>query len=183
MPDELLDIVNDDDIVLNQEMRSVVHQRGLQHRGVHVFLFTRDGKLLVQTRSKDRVASPSALDCSVSEHVKAGEDYLDAAIRGMREELGVEGIDVQPLITFRMVYGPNDNEISRLYQGIVNPQSIRFDPLEIERIEYHSLPELRALMKRGNIAFSYWFEQLIKWSHGESSEMNILKTHSDAHLF
>ena len=85
MADELLDIVNNEDIVTGQEMRSTVHQLGLQHRGVHVFLFTRDGKILVQKRSADRAASPSALDCSVSEHVKAGESYLDAAMHERRD--------------------------------------------------------------------------------------------------
>jgi isopentenyldiphosphate isomerase len=178
MSDELLDIVNDQDVVTGQQMRSTVHQLGLQHRGVHVFLFTRDKKMLVQKRSADRVASPSALDCSVSEHVKAGEDYLSAAMRGMREEMGLEGIEIQPLVTFRMIYGPNDHEISRIYKGMVDPRSVRFDPVEIEKIGYHSLSELRALMRRGDVVFSYWFEQLIKWSQGESSAMNILTTHS-----
>lgn len=181
--DELLDIVNDEDIVVGQEMRSVVHERGLQHRGVHVFLFTRDGKMLVQKRSADRAQYASQWDCSVSEHVKAGEDYLSAAMRGVKEEMGVEGIEIQPLITFRMLYGPNDNEISRLYQGFVDPRLVRFDPLEIEKIEYYSLSELRALMKSENLIFSYWFQQLIQWSQGEASAMNILTTHSDAHLF
>ncbi|MBI5944081.1 MAG: hypothetical protein HY864_06910 [Chloroflexi bacterium] len=67
--DELLDIVNDEDIVIDQQMRSTVHQLGLWHRGVHVFLFTPDNKLLIQKRSADRASSPSLLDCSVSEHV------------------------------------------------------------------------------------------------------------------
>src|SRR5690606_41586717 len=93
MTEELLDIVDDNDHVIGQESRTIVHQRGLQHRGVHVFLFTDDGKMLIQKRSADRAASPSLLDCSISEHVKAGEDYHDAAIRGMKEELGVEGIE------------------------------------------------------------------------------------------
>ena len=71
--DELLDIVSDEDIVTGQEMRSTVHQLGLQHRGVHVFLFSEDGKMLIQKRSADRASSPSMLDCSISEHVQAGE--------------------------------------------------------------------------------------------------------------
>jgi isopentenyldiphosphate isomerase len=91
MAEELLDIVDDNDIVLGREPRSTVHKVGLQHRGVHVFLFTTDGKMLVQKRSADRASSPSMLDCSVSEHVKAGESYREAAIRGMKEELGLEG--------------------------------------------------------------------------------------------
>ena len=94
MPDELFDVIDEEDKVIGQEMRSVVHQRGLWHRGVHVLLFIQDEKLLVQQRSKDRVHSPLALDCSVSEHVKAGEDYFTAAVRGLQEEMGVEGIEL-----------------------------------------------------------------------------------------
>jgi isopentenyldiphosphate isomerase len=163
MTDELLDIVNDEDIVIDQQMRSIVHQLGLQHRGVHVFLFTRDGKMLVQKRSADRVASPSALDCSVSEHVKAGESYLDAAIRGMKEEMGVNGIKVDPLVRFRMNYGINDNEISTLYKGVVDPDKVKFDPVEIEEINYYRVDELQEMIQEGNIKFCGWFVELLNW--------------------
>ena len=98
MPDELFDVVNEEDVVIGQELRSIVHQRGLWHRGVHVLLFTREGKLLVQQRSKNRPHAPLALDCSVSEHVKAGEDYLTAAMRGMKEEMNVEGALKRPSV-------------------------------------------------------------------------------------
>jgi isopentenyl-diphosphate delta-isomerase len=171
MPDELLDIVNDEDIVTDQQMRSAVHQLGLQHRGVHVFLFTQDGKMLVQKRSMDRAASPSMLDCSVSEHVKAGESYLDAAVRGMKEEMGVEGIEIKPLVKFRMNYGVNDNEISTLYEGMVNPDKVKFDPIEIEEINYFSVDELQGMIKEGNIKFCGWFVELLNWYLGKSTKM------------
>jgi isopentenyl-diphosphate delta-isomerase type 1 len=161
--DELLDIVNNEDIATGQEMRSTVHQLGLQHRGVHVFLFTRDGKILVQKRSADRATSPSALDCSVSEHVKAGESYLDAAIRGMKEEMGVDGIEIKELVKFRMNYGANDNEISVLYEGIVDPATVKFDPIEIEEINYYSVDELQEMIESGNVKFCGWFVELLNW--------------------
>jgi isopentenyl-diphosphate delta-isomerase type 1 len=169
MTDELLDIVNDEDIITGQEMRSAVHQLGLQHRGVHVFLFTADGKMLVQKRSADRVASPSMLDCSVSEHVKAGESYLEAAVRGMKEEMGVEGIEIKPLVKFRMNYGINDNEISTLYEGIVNPVNVKFDPIEIEEINYYSVQELQKMVTEGKVKFCGWFVELLNWYSGKSS--------------
>jgi isopentenyldiphosphate isomerase len=173
MSDELLDIVNDEDIVTGQKTRSTAHQLGLQHRGVHVFLFTPDGKMLVQKRSADRTASPSALDCSVSEHVKAGESYLDSAIRGMKEEMGVEGIEIKPLVKFRMNYGVNDNEISTLYEGMVDPAKVKFDPVEIEEINYYSLVELQEMIKAGNVQFCGWFVELLNWFVGESTKMNL----------
>lgn len=180
--DELLDIVSDEDIVTGQEMRSTVHQLGLQHRGVHVFLFTQDGKMLVQKRSADRAASPSALDCSVSEHVKAGESYLDAAMRGMKEEMGVAGIEISPLITFRMNYGINDNEISTLYTGEVNPENVRFDPVEIEEIGYYSIDGLSAMMQNEKTKFCGWFVQILNWYLGKPSEMKILTEYGSRHL-
>ena len=178
MSEEMFDIVNDDDMVIGQERRSVVHQTGLQHRGVHVFLFTPEHKLLVQQRSKDRQASPSSLDCSVSEHVKAGEDYLSAAHRGLKEELGLENVDLKPIITFRMNYGPNDNEISRLFEGqLADPSRVRFDPLEVESIDYFSLDELQRLRAEGKRPFSRWFKQMMLWIGGKPSELKITSTH------
>jgi isopentenyl-diphosphate Delta-isomerase len=171
--DEFLDIVNDEDLVVGQEMRSTVHQLGLQHRGVHVFLFTNDQKMLVQKRSADRTAAPSSLDCSVSEHVKAGENYLDAAMRGMKEEMGVEGIEIKPLIKFRMNYGVNDNEISTLYMGVVDPANVKFDPVEIEEIYYYNLDELQEMHNRNEVKFCGWFVELLNWYSGKSTQMKL----------
>jgi isopentenyldiphosphate isomerase len=173
--DELLDIVSDEDIVIDQQMRSTVHQLGLQHRGVHVFLFTQDGKMLVQKRSADRTASPSALDCSVSEHVKAGESYFDAAMRGMKEEMGVTGIEINPLVTFSMNYGLNDNEISRLFEGTVDTDKVKFDPVEIEEIGYFSIDEIRKMMEEGSFKFCRWFIEILNWYVGNPSKLSVLK--------
>ena len=175
MPDELFDVIDENDNVTGQEMRSVVHQHGLWHRGVHVFLFTDEGKLLVQQRSGDRVHAPLALDCSVSEHVKAGEAYHAAAIRGLKEEMGVQGIELEPLIKFRMNYGPNDNEISVLYRGSANPAAVRFDPVEIERVDYYSINELQGMLGDKNHKFSYWFEQILQWYFGNPSALQVLE--------
>jgi isopentenyldiphosphate isomerase len=178
--DELFDIVNENDVVTHQALRSVAHARGLWHRGVHIFLFTREGKMLIQLRSKERAQYPSEWDCSVSEHVKAGESYHEAARRGLKEELGMEGIRLQPLVRFRMNYGPNDNEISTLFKGLVDPAGVRFDPVEIERVDYYSLSELQVLMQAGKTPFSKWFVQLLDWLYGLPSEMKIIETLSES---
>lgn len=174
MTEELLDIVDDNDHVIGQESRTIVHQRGLQHRGVHVFLFTDDGKMLIQKRSADRAASPSLLDCSISEHVKAGEDYHDAAIRGMREELGVEGIEIERLTKFRMNYGMNDNEISELYQGVVNPELVQFDPVEIESVVYLSMDELRRVLQEQRPLLCGWFVEMLDLYFNGRGKMQVM---------
>lgn len=175
MADELLDVVNDEDIVIGQEMRSTVHRNGLQHRGVHVFLFSEDGKMLIQKRSADRASSPSMLDCSVSEHVQAGESYLEAAIRGMKEEMGVEGIDLKPLVTIKMEYGPNDNEISRIYEGRINPEEVRFDPVEISQVSYMGLEEIKDGILNQKGIFCGWFVEIMNWYFHKPTKLIVLE--------
>jgi isopentenyl-diphosphate delta-isomerase type 1 len=179
MSDELFDVVDEEDKVIGQETRSIVHQRGLWHRGVHVLLFTHEGKLLVQQRSRDRVHAPLALDCSVSEHVQAGEDYFTAAQRGLQEEMGVEEIELEALIKFKMNYGPNDNEISELYRGRVDPTKVKFDPVEIERVDYFSLAELEEQLENKDANFSYWFGQILHWYLGKASALEVLVSYAD----
>jgi isopentenyldiphosphate isomerase len=182
MSDELLDIVDDDDLVTGQNMRAVVHQRGLQHRGVHIFLVTPEGKLLVQQRGKHRGTSPLALDCSVSEHVKAGEGYPEAAARGLAEELGIRHANFHALIKFKMDYGPTDSEICQLYEWIVDPALVHFDPFEVEGIACYSLDDLETLIRNGKVAFSGWFVQLIHWYLGKPSELQVLKIYTRKRL-
>jgi len=175
MSDELLDIVDDTDLVIGQELRAVVHTRGLQHRGVHIFLVTTDNKLVVQQRGWQRETSPLALDCSVSEHVKAGETYRKAAIRGLAEEMGIQDANIQVLIKFKMDYGPNDREICQLYEGRIDPDRVRYDPVEVERINCYSLDELEELIRNGQVAFCGWFVQLIAWYLGKYSKLQVIK--------
>ena len=174
MADELLDVVNDNDEVIGQAMRSVVHQKGLQHRGVHVFLFNEQSEMLIQKRGADRANSPSLLDCSVSEHVKAGESYLEAAMRGLKEEMGVEGIEVQPLGKIQMEYGPNDNEISVIYQGKVDPSQVRFDPEEISEVKYMSLNEIREGIIKEKKIYCGWFVELMNWYFGRATKLKVM---------
>jgi isopentenyl-diphosphate delta-isomerase type 1 len=178
--EELLDIVAENNQVIGQEKRSIVHQSGLWHRGVHIFLFTPEQKLVIQQRSRHRRQSPGALDCSVSEHLKAGESYLAGAIRGLEEELGIKQAPLRRLVQFKMDYGPGDNMISTLYEGTVDREAIQTDANEVERIIYHSISETEELLAQGEVLYSRWFEQLLLWYVGKSSDIQVIDNPQDA---
>ncbi|MBV6395030.1 MAG: Isopentenyl-diphosphate Delta-isomerase [Anaerolineales bacterium] len=175
MTEELFDIVDDTDNVIGQAARSDVHRSGSLHRGVHLLLFDSAGCLLIQKRSADRRQYASLWDCSVSEHVKAGESYLEAAIRGAKEELGVDAHALRPLFKFRMEYGPNDNEISVAYEGEVDPARVRFDAEEVGEVAYVGLVELSARMRRRPQEFCKWFLEIMKWHRRRPSALNVLQ--------
>jgi 16S rRNA (adenine1518-N6/adenine1519-N6)-dimethyltransferase len=88
-PDEVFDIVDARDVVVGREFRREIHRRGLLHRAIHIFWLRADGQLCLQRRSFAKDNCPGLLSSSCAGHVDAGEGYLPAAVRELREELGV----------------------------------------------------------------------------------------------
>ncbi|MEM6822532.1 MAG: NUDIX domain-containing protein [Verrucomicrobiota bacterium] len=89
-PDELFDVVDNNDQIIGQQPRSVVHAQGLFHRAVHILVFNKKDEVLLQLRSSTKDRHPNTWDSSAAGHVDAGEDYLTAASREFAEELGTE---------------------------------------------------------------------------------------------
>lgn len=90
MAEEIFDVVDERDRVVGRATRREVHARGLRHRAVHLLVYNDAGEVFVQRRSMSKDRHPGKWDSSASGHVDAGEAYLEAAARELREELGVE---------------------------------------------------------------------------------------------
>jgi len=88
-PDEVFDVVDRNDVVVGREFRREIHRRGLLHRAIHIFWLRADGRLCLQRRSYAKDNCPGLLSSSCAGHVDSGESYLVAAVRELREELGV----------------------------------------------------------------------------------------------
>jgi isopentenyldiphosphate isomerase len=89
MPEEIFDVVNENDEVIGQQPRKEVHRRGLRHRAVHVLVFNQRGEIFLQKRSLKKDMAPGKWDSSSSGHLDTGEDYDTCALRELREEIGL----------------------------------------------------------------------------------------------
>ena len=88
--DEIFDVVDANDCVTGQATRASVHANNLLHRAVHIWIVRANGDVLLQKRSHRKDQYPSTWTSSASGHVDAGEDYEQAAIRELDEELGLQ---------------------------------------------------------------------------------------------
>lgn len=95
--DELVDILDEKgNYTARTAMKSEAHQLGLFHPTVHVWCFSKNGKILLQQRGKDKSTYPLKWDVSVAGHIGAGESPEISAFREVQEEIGV-AIDVSGL--------------------------------------------------------------------------------------
>lgn len=70
-------------------LKSVAHQQGVFHPTVHIWFYTKRGEVLIQQRGKFKDTHPLLWDVSVAGHIGAGEDIYKAAIREVKEEIGL----------------------------------------------------------------------------------------------
>lgn len=113
--EEFFDVVDEADVVIDRQPRSVVHRQGLRHRAVHIFLFRSDGRMLIHLRTATKEEFPSVWTSSASGHVSAGETYASTAERELFEELGIRAT---PRLLARFnATADTSNEFTELFQA------------------------------------------------------------------
>lgn len=88
--DEPLVLVDSDDRVVGHDSKAAVHSgEGRLHRAFSVFLFDRDGRVLLQQRSPHKRLWPGYWSNACCSHPRRAEEVEGAALRRLREELAV----------------------------------------------------------------------------------------------
>lgn len=95
MPEEYVDIVDENNCVIAVKPRSYTDSIGLDAlegyiRAVWLFLVNPSGELLITRRSARKKLYPLGLDGSVVGHVSSGESFDTAMAREAQEELNLE---------------------------------------------------------------------------------------------
>ena len=87
---ELLDILDQNGSPTGEsKKREDVHQLGLWHRTVHLWILNSKGQLLLQQRSKTKDTNPNLWDISVAGHIEKGQTPIQAVLREAEEEIGL----------------------------------------------------------------------------------------------
>jgi isopentenyl-diphosphate Delta-isomerase len=137
---------------------------GQLHRAISVFLLDASGRLLLQRRASSKYHSGGLWSNTCCSHPAPGEAPISAAARRVREELGVEPVDLAEAGT--VAYGVTDpvsglveREWNHLFVGHVL-QDPSPDPAEVE--DYASAPLDQLARMEPGPTFTAWFPVVLQ---------------------
>lgn len=147
---ELFDLLSEDGSKSGERQeRGVVHREGSFHGTVHMWIVRDNGHggydVLLQKRSAGKDSNPGCYDISSAGHIQAGDEPLPAALREMKEELGITALPEQLVCigehrgSFAApFYGRmfRDRELSHVY---VYEQPVEISQLRLQESEVESV--------------------------------------------
>ncbi|MBI5634593.1 MAG: NUDIX domain-containing protein [Nitrospirae bacterium] len=158
--EESFEVCDAEGRVIGLATRSQLHRDpSLIHRVVHVMVFNSQGNLLLQKRSKNKDIAPGKWDTSVGGHVNPGEEIHDAAVREMKEELGIEQSDLQFLYSY-LFRNHRESELVSTF-SCIGEGEVQFNAEEIDEVRFWSMNSIKEQTGKG--IFSSHFEQ--EFSH------------------
>ena len=162
MSDELLAYYDSFGFYRGTAKRSYIHNAGLWHKGVHVWVFNPRGELFLKKRAKNREFYAEHWE-DVGEHLKPNESFREAAIRGMKEELGIKEeriLRFEKVLETKMCYPEHNRELIELwfciYDGPIKENEESFAG------RFFSLEEINSMLKN-RAKFTPWFKELFYW--------------------
>ena len=158
MKEEFLEVYSPEGTKTGQKKsKSEIHRKGLFHSTVHVWIFTEEGNILIQKRSKKKELNPGVWDVSVAGHIKFNENIKKAAKRETLEETGIN-INTKDLLKIGVYRSINihptaiDKEFFHTYILKIDKNSIDLDYKnnEVDELKFISIEEMESLIKKVN---------------------------------
>lgn len=143
---ELFIVVDKEDNVLEYRTRyDCHHDRSLIHRSVGIVIHNDKEEILLQKRSMQKDLHPGMYTLSTSGHVSKGQTYEEAAMREMKEEIGIQ-TELKPAVKF-LAETDVETEITMLFTGKHNGLfAIAKD--EVDAVQFFTKEAIAAMQDR-----------------------------------
>ena len=149
MPEEMIDIVDDDDKLIGRVLWKEMHDKKLTHRSSNIFVFNSKGELYVHKRNNKLPLYPGKYDVKFGGILKAGESYEDGAKRELKEEAG---IDCELEFMFNFKFRSKENNGNRKVYKCVFDGKMTLDKAEVEAGEFMSIDDAKNMMDSGKLS-------------------------------
>lgn len=146
---ELVDLYDENRIPLGKTAeRGAPREPGEYRMVVHVCVFDRQGRLLIQQRTPQKFIFPNLWDVSVGGGVDAGETSRQGAEREFREELGYP-LDLGGLRTSITVNFDGGFDDFYLLTKDLDLDSLVLQKEEVQAVRWAALEEILDMMDQG----------------------------------
>ena len=146
---ELIDLYDENRLPLGRTaVRYSRREKGTYRLIVHICIFDRRGRLLIQRRAREKRLWPDKWDVSAAGGVSAGETARMAAQREVAEELGLE-LDltgVRAVCTVNFATGFDDYYV--LHRD-VDLSTLRLQTEEVSDVRWATRSQVMAMVRRG----------------------------------
>lgn len=136
------------------------HRLAKLHRAISVFIFDTQGKMLLQKRSVNKYHSGGEWSNACCSHPRPGERTIDAAVRRLHEEMGIQ-CDLQHAFsfTYRAVLdnGLYEHEYDHVFIGVTDMVPIP-NADEVEGFVFLRPEAIEKDLFQNPQAFTPWFK-------------------------
>jgi isopentenyl-diphosphate delta-isomerase len=154
--------VNEKDEVLGYHGKMEVHEKGILHRAISVFIFNSSGEWLLQQRAQHKYHSAMLWSNTSCTHPMKGETILEAANRRLFEEMGMHAILTKKFSFQYRAQLSNElveHELDHIFIGMSDDlPKINMD--EVADYQYLSTRELSYKLKKYPDHYTEWFKLL-----------------------
>ena len=171
---ELLDVVDDENNLIGKtEDREIIHQNGLWHREVGIWIMNEKGEFLIQKRSANKKQAPNKW-CITAGHVDAGQEPSNVVIREVLEEIGLElkEEEIEFLFVIKKSKKLSETQYNNNFQYIFFTKTNKkiseyiIQEEELSELKYISIEELEKVIENKDEKYTFskseYFEKLIE---------------------
>lgn len=153
---EMLSVVDEHGNVVGSASRGKCHDGSkLLHAVVHLHVFDEHGRIYLQKRPQWKLIQPGKWDTAVGGHVDYGETIHDALRRETAEELGLQDVTAEHLLTY-VFESDRERELVYVYRtvttGSVTPSS------ELAGGRFFTSKDIREAIARGIVTPNFIHE-------------------------
>ena len=159
--EELLILVDENDKETGLKEKLSVHRDGDLHRALSVFIFDPTGKMLLQRRALEKYHSGGLWTNACCSHPKPEEPVKTAAVRRLKEEMGLRCDNLQRSFSFKykaqVDHGLIEHEFDHVFIGVTD-QKPQPNPAEVCEYSYLSLSEIEKDLQLHPEKYTVWFK-------------------------
>ncbi|SFC75610.1 isopentenyl-diphosphate delta-isomerase [Zunongwangia mangrovi] len=153
-------LVNEKDEQIGLMEKIEAHEKALLHRAFSVFVFNKNGELMLQQRALTKYHTPGLWTNTCCSHQREGESNIEAGKRRLMEEMGFT-TELKDTISF--IYkapfqnGLTEHEFDHILVGHYD-EDPNPNPDEVNAWKWVSLEEVKEDMKVNPDVYTEWFK-------------------------